>query len=237
MSTSRPGARFRNFNSAPFVASRSSASRAAGLGVGGSSQAELASQRRLVELAGCIAWQRIDELDEARALETRKVCNAVRMYRRLGQCMSWFHRDDGHADLTPLLVGYADHGGFRNRTDLVQHVFDLGRIDVFAAGNIHVLPPIDDVVEAVFVHPRGVTGVEPAIGKRSLVGVGLFQYPGVTFGPLTQSSPSSPTLASAPSGATMRTSVCSTGLPDEPALRAASSRSSMSTAGLVSVIP
>ena len=53
----------------------------------------------------------------------------------------------------------------------MQHVLDLGRIDVLAAGDVHVLPAVDDVVEALLVDPRGVAGVQPAVGERRFVGV------------------------------------------------------------------
>ena len=68
-------------------------------------------------------------------------------------------------------LGHADHRGLGDGGELVQHVLDLGRIDVLAAGNVHVLPAIDDVVEAFFVDPRGVAGMQPAVGEGRPVGV------------------------------------------------------------------
>ena len=53
----------------------------------------------------------------------------------------------------------------------MQHALDFGRIDVLAAGNVHVLPAVDDVVKALFIDPRGVAGVQPAVGKGGRVGV------------------------------------------------------------------
>jgi hypothetical protein len=64
-----------------------------------------------------------------------------------------------------LLVRDADDGGLGHRSELMQHALDLGRIDVLAAGNVHVLPAVDDVVEAVFVDAGGVTRVKPAVGE------------------------------------------------------------------------
>src|SRR5262249_39636284 len=49
---------------------------------------------------------------------------------------------------------------------------DLGRIDVLAAGDVHVLPAVDDVEETVRVDARGVTRVQPAVSEGGLVGVG-----------------------------------------------------------------
>jgi len=79
---------------------------------------------------------------------------------------------------SPLFIRDADDGGFGNRDELMQHALDLGRIDVLAAGYVHVLPAVDDVVEAVLVDPRGISGVQPAIGEGGRVGVRLVPVAG-----------------------------------------------------------
>ena len=84
-------------------------------------------------------------------LNLRQIGGAVRVDFRRRQRMARLDRDDRHADLAPLLVGDADDGGFRDGGELMQHALDFGRIDVLAAGNVHVLPAVDDVVEAVLV--------------------------------------------------------------------------------------
>src|SRR6478672_1559631 len=132
---------------------------------------EVLAQCWLVDLAGGVARQGIDEFYRARALEARQIGFAMRINLRLGYAVSRLHRDDGHADLAPLLAGNADHGGLRDRGELMQHILDLGRIDVFAAGNVHVLPAIDDVVKAFLVDPRGIAGMQPAVGEGRRVGV------------------------------------------------------------------
>src|SRR2546423_9411729 len=66
-------------------------------------------------------------------------------------------------------MGNADYGGFGDGGKLVQHVFDLGRVDVLAARNVHVFPAVDDVVETFFVDPRGIAGMQPAVGERGLI--------------------------------------------------------------------
>jgi hypothetical protein len=48
---------------------------------------------------------------------------------------------------------------------MVQHILDFGRVDVLAAGNVHVLPAVDDVVETFGIDPRGIAGVQPAVGE------------------------------------------------------------------------
>ena len=85
--------------------------------------------------------------------------------------MAGLDRHDRHADLTPLLVRDTDHGRFGDRRELMQHALDFGRIDVFAAGNVHVLPAVDDVVKTFLVDPRGVAGMQPALGEGRRVGV------------------------------------------------------------------
>src|SRR5581483_12049366 len=71
--------------------------------------------------------------------------------------------------LAPLRIGHTDYGGFRDGRDLMQNVLDLGRIDVLAAGDVHVLPAVDDVVEAFLIDAGRITGVQPAVGERRLV--------------------------------------------------------------------
>ena len=49
---------------------------------------------------------------------------------------------------------------------LVQHALDLGTGDVLAAGDDHVLEPVDDEQVAVLVPNADVAGVKPAAGER-----------------------------------------------------------------------
>src|SRR5215469_16485705 len=88
-----------------------------------------------------------------------------------GQRLARLDDDDGHADFAPLRIGHADYGGFGNGRDLMQRVLDLGRIDVLATGDVHVLPAVDDVVETVSVDARGISRMQPAVGEGGLVGV------------------------------------------------------------------
>ena len=60
------------------------------------------------------------------------------------------------ARLAPSRIGNADDGGFQNGRMRVECRFDLGGVDVFAAGNVHVLDAIDDVVVAIGVAPADV---------------------------------------------------------------------------------
>jgi hypothetical protein len=52
-----------------------------------------------------------------------------------------------------------------------EHVLDLERMDVLAAGDDHVVDATLDPEVAVLVDPAGVAGVVPAVPNRLLVGV------------------------------------------------------------------
>ena len=67
------------------------------------------------------------------------------------------HRSSG----TPMTATSATSGCF------VEHVLDLGRVHVLAAGHDHVLDPVVQEQEAVVVAVAGVAGLEPAVGRRS----------------------------------------------------------------------
>ena len=47
----------------------------------------------------------------------------------------------------------------------VQHIFNFRRIDVFTAGDNHVLFAVHDVDIAFAVHHRQIPGAQPAVGK------------------------------------------------------------------------
>ena len=90
-------------------------------------------------------------------------------------------------------MGHADDGGLGDVGVLVERGLDLGRVDVLAAADDHVLEAVDDVEVAVVVEPADVAGVEPAVGE----GVGGRLGRGrssraTTVGPFSQISPTSP---------------------------------------------
>ena len=59
-----------------------------------------------------------------------------------------------------IVAAMRDDCGLSYTGDLIEDVFDFGRIDVLAAEDAHVFPAIDDVVEAVLVDARGIAGVQ-----------------------------------------------------------------------------
>ena len=60
-------------------------------------------------------------------------------------------------------IGDADHRCLGNVGMVQQHHLDLGRKDVLAARNEHVLAAVDEGDEAVAVLPPDVAGAEPAV--------------------------------------------------------------------------
>ena len=85
--------------------------------------------------------------------------------------------------------GRADDSHFENRRVLVKDPLDLRSGDVLAAGDDHVLQPIDDVQVAVFVsRPMSPVWNQPP-AKASLVASASRQYPAKTFGPRRTISP------------------------------------------------
>jgi hypothetical protein len=80
--------------------------------------------------------------------------------------------DERNHPLAPALVGHTDHGDLLNGTVGAEHAFDLRRLDVLSAGDDHVIHPAHHPHIAVFIEPRDVPGVVPAVADRLLVGVG-----------------------------------------------------------------
>ena len=68
--------------------------------------------------------------------------------------------------LAPLLMRYADHRAFEHRRMLIEHILDVRRTDVLAAGDDHILLPIDDVDAAHLVPDREISRVEVAVADR-----------------------------------------------------------------------
>jgi len=118
-----------------------------------------------MDLACRVARQGFHELDQARAFVARQIGRTMRMNLRRSKGVARLYRHDRHPDLAPLLAGNTDHRSFGDGDDLMQNILDLGRIDVFAAGDVQVLPAIDDVIETFFVNACGVSGMQPAVGK------------------------------------------------------------------------
>src|SRR5690554_828624 len=114
--------------------------------------------------------QRVDEDDVLRMLEAG---DAVLQQREHAVGVDRAARapdDDGDHHLAPVIVGAAHDRGFLDVGRLDQHVLDLGRIDVLAARDDHVLLAAVDPEEAVGVEVPDVAGVEPAVDEHGVGG-------------------------------------------------------------------
>ena len=77
--------------------------------------------------------------------------------------------DDGVDDVAAVLVGESDHAHRTHRRVLLQRGLDLGRVDVGATGEDHVLHPVAEVEVAVLVEPTHVAErLPPAIERAGL---------------------------------------------------------------------
>ena len=74
--------------------------------------------------------------------------------------------------LAETVVGRADHRHLAHAGVAREHVLDLERMDVLAAGDDHVVQPAVDPEVAVRVEVPGVARVVPAVADRLRVGVG-----------------------------------------------------------------
>ena len=87
--------------------------------------------------------------------------------------------DDGVDDLAPTLVGDAEDGRLEHGGVGVEGVLDLGAVDVLAAGDDHVLGPVDEVQVAVGVEVADVAGAVPLAVEHGLGRLlGLVPVPG-----------------------------------------------------------
>jgi hypothetical protein len=70
--------------------------------------------------------------------------------------------DDRDRCLDPTRVRLGHDGHFRHLVVGVDRVLDLGAVDVLAAGDDHVLGPVDDFDVALVVHDAEVSGMKPS---------------------------------------------------------------------------
>src|SRR3546814_19868943 len=75
--------------------------------------------------------------------------------------------------LAPTGVGHAYYRDAANGRMGRKHILDLGRIDILAARNDHVLGPIDDIIEAFLVAARDISRAVPDIFDDLLCKLGL----------------------------------------------------------------
>src|SRR3546814_6357025 len=97
------------------------------------------------------------KIDALRNLVARKKASSMRDKKGLIGWMALAHDDNRLHALAPSRVGHADHRDAGNGRMGRKHILDLGRIDILAARNDHVLGPIDDIIEAFLVAARDIS--------------------------------------------------------------------------------
>src|SRR5262245_14899260 len=119
------------------------------------------AQLGLEDLAVIVLRQRIDEHIVLRTLEAgdRVEAEAIELAR------GGVAHDIGHDDLAPFAVGSSDDGDLAHPRVPEQHLLDLARIDVGAAGDDDVLGAVLERQIAVGVEGAEVAGVQPAIAQ------------------------------------------------------------------------
>ncbi|PAV67246.1 hypothetical protein WR25_02371 [Diploscapter pachys] len=83
--------------------------------------------------------------------------------------------DEGMRGFAPARIGPRHHGGLEHLRMLVEHLLDLQRTDVLAAGNDDVLGPVLDLHIAIRVQHGQVAGVQPAASQGAAGGFGVVQ--------------------------------------------------------------
>src|SRR5215212_1369383 len=129
-------------------------------------------EHALEELADSALGKLITKFNERRHLVRGEVVLAVSDEILLRQRAALLlHRENLHC-FSPVFVGCADGHYLDDLGVLVEHLFDLPRIDLEAARVDDLFLAVNDVEVAVVVHPGDVAGVEPAIsqGLRGLLG-------------------------------------------------------------------
>src|SRR5947209_17187618 len=113
--------------------------------------------------AGRGSRKRLDHLDTLWRLERRDALARPGNHVVLARRPARLRHDDGFDLFAPALRRYADHGDFGDVGMTVNRVLDFGGINIFAAGNDHVLHAIVDVEVALVIEVTGVAGAQPTV--------------------------------------------------------------------------
>src|SRR5580704_1040421 len=84
----------------------------------------------------------------------------------LAQSLSRLSRDASGHEFAPLRIRYAKDRCFTDRRVLVDDGLDLARIDIFTAGNDHVLETIEDIKIPVCIPVAEVSRAKEAVSER-----------------------------------------------------------------------
>src|SRR5205823_12637798 len=134
---------------------------------------QLAAQLGLEHLAVIVFGESIDKAVFARSLEAGDVLEAEPVERRFGDFGAGPGHDKGDDLLAPIRVRASNDRGLDQIGVAQQHLLDLARIDVAAAGNDHVLRAVAQGQKAVLVDAAEIAGVQPAAAQGLGIGLGV----------------------------------------------------------------
>src|SRR5438093_782375 len=119
------------------------------------------SHSKFLNLAGDRHRKFADDLDVARNLEGCDVSFTKRLNFRCGKHHVRFQFDPSSHLFAVLRAGNSDDLDFADSRAGVQKLFDLTRIDVFAAPDDHVFDTARYPAIAVFAHDGDIAGMQP----------------------------------------------------------------------------
>ena len=117
-----------------------------------------------MRLARCRSRDLIEKDDAGRALVGRQALGAVGQDLVCRRALAMGH-DEGHATLAPFRIRQPEHGHIPDLGMGADDGFDLGREDVFSAGDIHVLQAVRDMDHAAFRAAPEIAGAIPFADK------------------------------------------------------------------------
>ena len=189
-------------------------------------------QLGLEHLAGQVAGERVDELDLARHLEVGQPLLGERDHVVLGERRAVPRTTYALPTSPSRSSGTPTTATSATPVERAQRLLDLGRVDVEAAGDVHVLEPVGDRQVAVLVERADVAGVQPAVGVDRLA-----RWPPGRRGSRASRSRRGAAARRLPSSASMRVSMPGIARPQVVATVSAESPSRHIVATTASVIP
>src|SRR5690349_13894937 len=132
---------------------------------------QLVAQHPLEHLARWITRERLTHEKLTRDLEPAEMETTVALELVDVETCAGLQHDRGHHALAPAGIRHADHGRLADLRQLVDDALDLGRRDVLAAADDHVLLAVGQVQETVVVEMADVARAEPLAeeaGRRLL---------------------------------------------------------------------
>src|SRR6201986_2234593 len=128
---------------------------------------EAFAYRLLQDLAGTALGQILfGQLDSSRNFVTRQAFSTEGNY--LLYCERCFGFTDYicHHKFTPLRIGYTEYSHFANGGRAVDHTLHLSRINVFPAGDDHVLEAVQDVEVTRIILLADIARTKESVAKR-----------------------------------------------------------------------